>query len=83
MLSPTKEDTKSGWVEHTWSTFIERVEKDVTESPKGKLYLSSFQRKNFTYFFYHVLDLNTDHVISQEDFDGLKVWPSTSIQRLE
>ena len=71
MCSPTKENIKSGWVERTWSTFIERVEEDVLESPKGKLFLSSFQRKKFTYFFYHVLDLNTDHVISQEDFDGL------------
>ena len=25
----------------------------------------------FVHFFYHVLDLNCDHVISQEDFDGL------------
>ena len=25
----------------------------------------------FKYFFYHVLDLNTDHVISEEDFDRL------------
>ena len=66
-----KEETKSGWVEHTWSTFIERAEEDVKEMPKGKLNLSSFQKKKFIYFFYHVLDLNTDHVISQEDFDGL------------
>ena len=63
--------TKSGWVEHTWSTFIERAEEDVEETPRGNLVLSPFQKKKFTHFFYHVLDLNTDHVISQEDFDGL------------
>ena len=77
-LSPPKslsgqpsEESKSGWVEHTWSTFIERAEEDVEETPQGKLLLSSFQRKKFIHFFYHVLDLNVDHVISQEDFDGL------------
>ena len=66
-----EEETKSGWVEHTWSTFIARAEDDVTETLKGKLQLSEFQKKKFVYFFYHVLDLNSDHVISQEDFDGL------------
>ena len=30
--------------------------------------LTDFQRDKFTYFFYHVLDLNSDHVISAEDF---------------
>ena len=30
--------------------------------------LTDFQRDKFTYFFYHVLDLNSDHVISSEDF---------------
>ena len=30
--------------------------------------LTNFQRDKFTYFFYHVLDLNSDHVISAEDF---------------
>ena len=30
--------------------------------------LTDFQRDKFRYFFYHVLDLNTDHVISKEDF---------------
>ena len=35
MLSPTKKDTQSGWVEQTWCTCIERVEEDVTESQRG------------------------------------------------
>ena len=38
---------------------------------RGKHLLTDFQQQKFTYFFYHVLDLNSDHVISQEDFDGL------------
>ena len=71
LANTPKEETKSGWVEHTWSTFIERAEEDVGETSKGKLYLSPFQKNKFIHFFYHVLDLNSDHVISQEDFDGL------------
>ena len=34
----------------------------------GKELLTEFQQDKFRYFFYHVLDLNTDHVISKEDF---------------
>ena len=30
--------------------------------------LTDFQQDKFKYFFYHVLDLNSDHVISSEDF---------------
>jgi len=30
--------------------------------------LTNFQQDKFKYFFYHVLDLNSDHVISSEDF---------------
>ena len=69
----TTKESKSGWTEHTWSTFIERsvdLEEDKGK-PRGKQLLSSFQIVKFTHFFYHVLDLNSDHVISQEDFDGL------------
>ena len=33
--------------------------------------ISHFQQQKFRHFFYHVLDLNSDHVISAEDFDGL------------
>ena len=35
---------------------------------RGREMLTDFQRDKFRYFFYHVLDLNTDHVISKEDF---------------
>ena len=35
---------------------------------RGRELLTDFQRDKFRYFFYHVLDLNTDHVISKEDF---------------
>ena len=63
--------TKPSWSEHTWSTFIAREEEEVFEVPEGKSLLSTFQRDKFVHFFYHVLDLNVDHVISQEDFDGL------------
>ena len=62
---------KSSWSEHTWSTFISREEEEEPEAPQGKILLSPFQKDKFIHFFYHVLDLNFDHVISQEDFDGL------------
>ena len=61
----------AGWKEHTWSTFIARAEEEEVEAPQGKLLLSTFQRDKFVHFFYHVLDVNRDHVISQEDFDDL------------
>ena len=41
------------------------------EEVRGKQLLTRFQQQKFRHFFYHVLDLNSDHVISQEDFDGL------------
>lgn len=47
---------------------------DVTEvhtiQPGGDL-LTDFQKDKFRYFFFHVLDLNSDNVISAEDFDRL------------
>ena len=47
---------------------------DVTEvkslQPGGDL-LTDFQKDKFRYFFFHVLDLNSDNVISQEDFEKL------------
>ena len=61
----------SGWKEHTWSTFIARAEEEEVEAPQGKVLLSGFQKEKFVHFFYHVLDVNRDHVISQEDFDDL------------
>ena len=65
----------SSWSEHVWSTFIHRGFNDeVTEKVPlvvGKDLLTDFQQDKFKYFFYHVLDLNTDHVISAEDFDKL------------
>ena len=41
------------------------------EEIRGKQLLTRFQQQKFRHFFYHVLDLNSDHVISQEDFDSL------------
>ena len=47
---------------------------DVTEvqqiQPGGDK-LSDFQKDKFRHFFTHVLDLNSDYVISAEDFDKL------------
>ena len=61
---------KSSWSEHVWSTFIHRgYSDDVTDNEPlviGKDLLTDFQQDKFKYFFYHVLDLNTDHVISAE-----------------
>ena len=68
---PVETSVKSGWVEHTWSTFISRAEDDTEDEPKGRVLLSDFQQHKFRHFFYHVLDLNNDHVISEEDFTGL------------
>ena len=65
------ERKSSGWAEHTWSTFIARAEEEEAVAPLGKLLLSTFQRDKFVHFFYHVLDVNRDHVISQEDFNDL------------
>ena len=66
---------KSAWKEHVWSTFIHRGYSDeVTDKEPliaGKDLLTEFQQDKFKYFFYHVLDLNSDHVISAEDFDKL------------
>ena len=66
-----QQNASSGWKEHTWSTFIARAEEEEVEAPQGKVLLSSFQVDKFVHFFYHVLDVNRDHVISQEDFDDL------------
>ena len=75
LLTPGEEEerstVRSGWVEHTWSTFIERAEDDDEELLPGRERLSDFQQMKFRHFFYHVLDLNNDHVISEEDFTGL------------
>ena len=74
-VTPSEEEERregrSGWVEHTWSTFIERAEDDDEELLPGRQRLSEFQQSKFRHFFYHVLDLNNDHVISEEDFMGL------------
>ena len=56
---------KSSWSEHTWSTFILRAEEESEPILLGKQLLSQFQKDKFIHFFYHVLDLNMDHVISQ------------------
>ena len=56
---------KSSWSEHTWSTFISRAEEETEPELLGAQLLSQFQKDKFIHFFYHVLDLNRDHVISQ------------------
>ena len=59
------EKPKSSWSEHTWSTFIAREEEEEAEAPEGTILFSPFQKDKFVHFFYHVLDLNFDHFISQ------------------
>jgi len=47
---------------------------DVTEVnivPRGADLITDFQKDKFRHFFFHVLDLNSDCVISAEDFDKL------------
>ena len=67
IFNEEKKET-SGWTEHVWSTFIDRgFSDDVTETEKNikwKNLISPFQQQKFRHFFYHVLDLNSDHVIS-------------------
>ena len=46
---------------------MSRAEEETEVPPLGKKLLSDFQKDKFTHFFYHVLDLNRDHVISQVD----------------
>ena len=60
-----QQKTSSGWKEHTWSTFISRAEEETEPELLGSQLLSQFQKDKFVHFFYHVLDLNMDHVISQ------------------
>ncbi|XP_023329203.1 uncharacterized protein LOC111701950 isoform X2 [Eurytemora carolleeae] len=83
--------SKSVWKEHIWSTFIHRAysEEFSEQTEKGSDQITEFQRAKFRHFFYHVLDLNSDHVISQEDFDRLNErvrhymdWSSNSIHFL-
>ena len=86
-----KDTKKSTWSEHVWSTFIHRGYSDeVTDKedkPHGGELLTDFQRDKFKYFFYHVLDLNTDHVISEEDFikldDRIKHYMDWSVNTVQ
>ena len=49
----------------------EAAEQEEEGGPvQGKQMISAFQQEKFRHFFYHVLDLNNDHVISQEDFEA-------------
>ena len=51
------------------SPFLFRADDDEGEEyVKGSELLTDFQRAKFKHFFYHVLDLNSDHVISQVTF---------------
>ena len=44
---------------------------EVQQIQPGGDKLSDFQKDKFRHFFTHVLDLNSDYVISAEDFDKL------------
>ena len=50
--------------------FTDDVTEITTIQPGGDL-LTDFQKDKFRYFFLHVLDLNSDFVISAEDFEKL------------
>ncbi|XP_059084402.1 uncharacterized protein LOC131881530 [Tigriopus californicus] len=87
---PTK---KTQWSEHVWTAWVHRgFSDDVTEVKKllpGGDLLTDFQKDKFRYFFFHVLDLNSDNVISAEDFEKLNErirhymdWSVNSIQYL-
>ena len=55
---------------HFVINFLNKLQ-DPEKKLTGRELLSDFQQDKFRYFFYHVLDLNSDHVISEEDFDSL------------
>ena len=57
----------AAWVHRGFSDDVTDVQ---TIQPGGDL-LTDFQKDKFRYFFLHVLDLNSDYVISKEDFDKL------------
>lgn len=57
----------AAWVHRGFSDDVTEVR---TIQPGGDL-LTDFQKDKFRYFFFHVLDLNSDNVISAEDFDRL------------
>lgn len=50
--------------------FTDDVTEITTIQPGGDQ-LTDFQKDKFRYFFLHVLDLNSDFVISAEDFEKL------------
>ena len=92
-VEPETAPTNSQWSEHVWCTFIDRTFTDnISKSPSkldGKDLLTDFQQEKFKHFFYHVLDLNSDHVISAEDFEKLNArvmhymdWSVNTIQYL-
>merc|ERR1719412_3359279 len=67
-----EDEQKPKWTEHVWTAWVHRgFSDDVTEittvQPGGDQ-LTDFQKDKFRYFFLHVLDLNSDFVISAEDF---------------
>ena len=51
------------------ASFTSKINKMISkvEEVRGKQLLTRFQQQKFRHFFYHVLDLNSDHVISQEN----------------
>ena len=57
----------AAWVHRGFSDDVTDVQ---TIQPGGDL-LTDFQKDKFRYFFLHVLDLNSDYVISAEDFEKL------------
>jgi len=57
----------AAWVHRGYCDDV--TEKITTES--GRDLLTEFQKDKFRHFFFHVLDLNSDSVISNEDFDKL------------
>ena len=57
----------AAWVHRGFTDDVTEVAKS---QPGGDL-LTDFQKDKFRHFFAHVLDLNSDHVISAEDFDKL------------
>ena len=76
-----------GWTQKS-SLFTSKINKMLSkvEEVRGKQLLTRFQQQKFRHFFYHVLDLNSDHVISQENKKNCqkqaKMWSCRKTKKL-
>lgn len=69
----TQNPTETGWSEHIWTTWVERLSidsKDFTDSQFIDQ-LTPMQSNKFSHFFTYLLDHDNDNLISEQDFTTL------------